>query len=256
MSGSALFENDLPWVHASGLLIGVDEAGRGALAGPVVAGAVALDQTFYHSVWCQQRQGEINDSKKLSAFKRETLYTEFTRLKEANTLRYAAGIASVAEIEKYNILGATKLAMARALETLQKMLPEGCLAPNTPEEMPLFEQGVQTENFSGRARILVDGNPLKAFPYAHQAIVHGDARSLAIAAASIIAKVTRDRIMDGLDTRLPLYGFAEHKGYATRAHRAAILQYGPSTEHRPLFLRKLYAGELPEFHFDPAQKIS
>lgn len=258
MADSILLAHDLALVRQTGLVVGIDEAGRGALAGPVVAAAAALNETFYNSVWCRQMNGEINDSKQLSATKRDALYSQFVKLKEKNELHYAVGMASVAEIEKYNILGATKLAMQRALESLEKILGAGVFTRQEDASAPLFEQDVATDNFTGRARVIVDGLPLKGFPFSHQAIVHGDARSLAIATASIIAKVTRDRIMDGLDIRLPLYGFSIHKGYATRAHRAAILEYGASTEHRPLFLRKLYAGELPaaEFAFNAADKIS
>ncbi len=256
MPTSPLLEHDLNFVGQTGLIVGVDEAGRGALAGPVVAAAMALDEDFYNSFWCRQNSAEIDDSKKLSPARRDVLYDQFFSLKKKGQIGFSAGIASVAEIEKFNILGATKLAMQRALEGLQRIWSEDFLQSEAP--MPLFDQNLETANFSGRARVFVDGNPLKAFPYSHQAIVHGDARSLAIAMASIVAKVTRDRIMDGLDARLPLYGFSLHKGYATRMHRQAILDYGASTEHRPTFLRKLYAGEglEMEFSFDRSEKIS
>lgn len=254
---SALWEHDLAYLNAAGGIVGIDEAGRGALAGPVVAGAVALEEAFYQSVWCRQRSAEIDDSKKLSPKKRDALYAEMSRLKDTGEMFFSVGIATVAEIEQHNILGATKLAMQRALESLEKYLGQGALAHHEAAA-PLFEEQLSTENFEGSVRVLVDGNPLKNFPFRHQAIVHGDALSLAIAMASIVAKVTRDRIMDGLDIKLPLYGFAEHKGYATRRHRDAIREFGASTEHRPLFLRKLKAGESPlvDFVFSSEDKLS
>jgi len=263
---SSLLEHDLQILNSTGLIIGIDEAGRGALAGPVVASAVALEESFYNSLWCRQRGGDINDSKQLTPAKRDALFAEFTQLKEHSEVAYAVGIASVAEIEKLNILGATKLAMQRALETLEKQIGAGILERHT-SEAPLFESptasntntaNIKTEHFEGSARVLVDGTPLKSFPFRHQAIVRGDGRSLAIAMASIIAKVTRDRIMDGLDIRLPNYGFAEHKGYATRRHRDSIKETGPSHEHRISFLKKLYDGEPPlmEFVFSAEDKLS
>lgn len=257
MAISALLQHDLQILQSAGRVIGIDEAGRGALAGPVVAAAVVLDENFYQSLWCQQKSNEINDSKQLSPEKREAMYAQMSQLKDRDELYFAVGISSVSEIEKHNILGATRLAMQRALESLGKYLPEGVLAVNEAPA-PLFERNIDTENFHGTARVLVDGLPLKNFPYRHQAIVQGDGRSLAIAMASIVAKVTRDRIMDGLDVKLPLYGFAEHKGYATRRHRAIIKEVGASTEHRPLFLRKINAGEVPlmDFIFSSEDKIS
>jgi ribonuclease HII len=257
---SPLLEHDLQILQNSGQIVGIDEAGRGALAGPVVAAAVSLEAAFYSSVWCIHASHEVNDSKQLSPAKRDMLFAQISQLKDRGELLYAVGIASVSEIEKLNILGATKLAMQRALQTLENQMGEGTIEKHAADA-PLFdkkERQIDTENFHGVARVLIDGSPLKNFPFRHQAIVHGDGRSLAIAMASIIAKVTRDRIMDGLDIKLPLYGFAEHKGYATRRHRARIKEVGASTEHRPSFLKKLYAGEAPavEFVFTPQDKIS
>lgn len=257
MARSPLLAYDLQVLASAGRVVGIDEAGRGALAGPVVAAAVALDENFYQSLWCQQKASEINDSKQLSPAKREQLYAQMTQLKDRGEMVFSVGISSVSEIELHNILGATKLAMQRALESLEKYFGEETLSRQSADA-PLFTRQVHTDQFEGSARVLVDGNPLKNFPFKHQAIVQGDGRSLAIAMASIVAKVTRDRIMDGLDMKLPLYGFAEHKGYATRRHRAIIKEVGASTEHRPSFLKKLNAGEAPlvDFIFSVEDKLS
>jgi ribonuclease HII len=254
---SPLLEYDLQFLSATEKIVGIDEAGRGALAGPVVAAAVALGGDFYNSVWCQQRSGEVNDSKQLSVSKRDALYAQMTQLKERREISYAVGISSVAEVEQLNVFGATKLAMERALEKLENLM-DGVTFERHQSDAPLFEQPLETDSFHGTTRVLIDGIPLKGFAFRHQAIVHGDGLSLAIAMASIIAKVTRDRIMDGLDMRFPCYGFSEHKGYATRKHRDAIREIGPSPEHRPSFLKKLNAGGEPmmEFVLDPDDKIS
>jgi ribonuclease HII len=144
----------------------------------------------------------------------------------------------VAEIEQLNILGATKLAMRRALEGIY---PPDAFARKT--EPDLFASEAEKAAFrpTVSAQILVDGLPLRSFPYPHQGIVGGDGRSLCIAMASIIAKVTRDRLMDELDKLHPGYGFAQHKGYGTEEHRESILKLGRSAVHRDSFLRKLYA---------------
>ena len=254
---SPLLKHDLQFLANAGWIVGIDEAGRGALAGPVVAAAVVLQEAFYNSVWCQQRAMGVNDSKQLSPSKREALYSQMTQLRDRGEISYAVGIASVSEIEKLNIFGATKLAMQRALEKLEAVWGGGSFERHQTDA-PLFERSLRTDNFSGTARVLVDGIPLKGFPFRHQAIVHGDGLSLAIAMASIIAKVTRDRIMDGLDMKLPFYGFSENKGYATRRHRMAIKEVGASTDHRPSFLKKLLAGESPmmEFVLNPEDKLS
>lgn len=247
MRQSSLLKYDLEVLDKAGSIIGIDEAGRGALAGPVVACGVYLEPSFYSSIWCLQRSFEINDSKKLSASRREALFMELSQLKKKGEIDYAVGMANVSEIERLNILGATKLAMHRSLEKLESSVGEGVILKQS--EAPLFERPVSIGGFEGTARVLVDGNPLKNFSYQHEGIVHGDAQSLVIAMASIVAKVTRDRIMDGMDLKLPLYGFAKHKGYATSQHRQAIKDRGASTEHRPSFLKKLLAGEPPVVNF-------
>lgn len=183
-----------------GLVCGVDEAGRGPLAGPVYAAAVILSPN-------RPIEG-LNDSKKLSEKKREALYDMI--LERAESCCIAS--ASVAEIEEYNILGATYLAMTRAVQGLS-------VKPQLA---------------------LIDGNRIPPqLEVAAQTVVKGDAQSESIAAASILAKVTRDRLLIEMDAQYPQYGFAVHKGYGTAAHTAALKEYGPCPEHRPSFLKKI-----------------
>ena len=184
----------LDWA-APGLAAGVDEAGRGPLAGPVVAAAVILDP----------RQGiaGLADSKKLTARRREQLFDQI----QDKALCCAIGQASVEEIDRLNILQATLLAMQRAVAGLR-------LVP---------------------ARVLVDGNRLPRLPMLAEAIVGGDAKVPAISAASILAKVHRDRWCEQIDAEYPQYGFAAHKGYGTAAHLAALRQHGPTPWHRRSF---------------------
>ncbi len=226
-------------------LIGVDEAGRGALAGPVVAGAVLVSAEFLESRWAVTRSGRVNDSKQLTPAEREELWVEFEGLVAAGQIHANFGVADVGEIEQLNILGATKLAMRRAIEGIYP--PEAFVQKTEPD---LFASAEEIAAFQPRvsARILIDGLALRNFPYPHTGIVSGDARSLSIAMASIIAKVTRDRLMNELDRKYPGYGFAQHKGYGTEEHREAVLKRGRCREHRDLFLRKLFAT-----HVDPAQ---
>lgn len=178
-----------------GLTAGVDEAGRGPLAGPVVAAAVILDDL-------NPIKG-LNDSKKLTAARREKLYDEI----RAKALCCSVAQASVEEIEQLNILQATLLAMRRAVEGLR-------LKPH---------------------KVLVDGNRLPVLDVLAEAIVGGDATVPAISAASILAKVTRDRLCQDLDKRYPQYGFAGHKGYGTAEHLAALRAHGACPEHRKTF---------------------
>lgn len=216
-------------------LIGVDEAGRGALAGPVVAGAVLINRPFLDSDWCRRHAPLINDSKQLSIEQREFLYERMDWLRREHRIIFAAGIASVAEIEQENILGATRLAMRRAIESA---LAGGRVNLHPPD--PLFTYDSPPTLAAGEVitdwKILVDGKPIRNFGFTHKAIVEGDAKSLAIAMASIVAKVTRDRLMDALDIEAQGYGFARHKGYATPQHRAALLALGLCGHHRKLFV--------------------
>lgn len=184
----------LRW-DSPGLVAGVDEAGRGPLAGPVVAAAVILDDRA-------PIQG-LADSKKLTARQRERLYDEI----RAKALCCSVAQASVEEIDRLNILHATMLAMQRAVQGLR-------LKPS---------------------KVLVDGNRLPALDVLAEAIVSGDALVPAISAASILAKVTRDRLLAELHGRHPEYGFDRHKGYGTAVHLAALQAHGPLPEHRRSF---------------------
>jgi ribonuclease HII len=240
--------HDLKQINGYESLIGVDEAGRGALAGPVVAAAVLVTREFLTSRWAMRRAGRINDSKQLSASARESIWHDLDRLAHDGLIHASHGAATVDEIEQFNILGATKLAMRRALEGIY---PPVAFQRGKPGEPELFTTVETQSPFFGRkisCRILIDGLPLKNFPYPHAGIVGGDARSLCIAMASIIAKVTRDRLMIALDAAHPGYGFIHHKGYGTGEHREAVLEKGRCPQHRTLFLRKLL-----EAREDPAQ---
>jgi len=236
---------DLKHLEGVAELIGVDEVGRGALAGPVVAAAVLLTREFLNSRWAEANIRRINDSKQLTAIERESLWKDFEALASQGQIHATIGAAEVAEIEQHNILGATKLAMRRALEGIYPPSAfERSLEPDlfsSAEEIAAYRPQVST-------RILIDGLPLKHFPYPHLGVVTGDARSLCIAMASIVAKVTRDRFLTDLDAKYPGYGFAQHKGYGTEEHREAVLRLGRTQEHREMFLRKLFSG-----HTDPAQ---
>jgi ribonuclease HII len=236
---------DLKQMEGVASLIGVDEAGRGALAGPVVAGAVLVTQEFLESRWTVGNAGRINDSKQLTAAEREALWSDFETLAGQGQIHAHYGIAEVGEIEHFNILGATKLAMRRALAGIY---PPDAFEQKT--EPDLFTSAEEVAKFQPTvsARILIDGLALRHFPYPHTGVVKGDARSLCIAMASIIAKVTRDRMMNELDVKHPGYGFAQHKGYGTEEHRDAVLRLGRCPQHRELFLRKLLADRV-----DPAQ---
>lgn len=183
-----------------GVVCGVDEAGRGPLAGPLCAAAVILPRGLVIE--------GLNDSKKLTEKRRESLYGEITSSAEA----YGISFASVEEIEELNILGATYLAMNRAIAALGRDID---LA-------------------------LIDGNRNAGIEYPSRTVVKGDSLCASIAAASVLAKVTRDRYMTELDERYPGYGFAKHKGYGTKAHYAAIRELGASPVHRPSFLRKMH----------------
>lgn len=179
---------------------GVDEAGRGPLAGPVCAAAVVLPRGI-------EIEG-LNDSKKLSEKTREALFDVIT----AQAVAYSIAFADVAEIETLNILGATFLAMNRAIGGL-RVKPQ--LA-------------------------LIDGNRNSGIGLPSRCIVKGDSRCASVAAASILAKVTRDRYMYEMAEKYPQYGFDRHKGYGTALHYAALREYGPSEIHRPSFLKKMH----------------
>jgi len=237
---------DLKQIRGYSNLIGVDEVGRGAFAGPVLAAAVVVTRGFLESRWAVANCGRVNDSKQLSAEQREELWSEFERLAAEGRIHANYGSASVEEIAELNILGATKLAMRRALGGIYP--PEAFAPPR--DEPDLFSSLEERTSFQPpvSARLIIDGLALRNFPYPHAAYVKGDTRSLCIAMASIIAKVTRDRIMTELDRQYPGYGLAQHKGYGTEEHREAVLRLGRCAAHREAFLRKLLAERV-----DPAQ---
>lgn len=180
-------------------ICGVDEAGRGPLCGPVVAAACILPEGYIPE--------GINDSKKLTEKKREKLFDIICE----NAVAYCIAEASVEEIDRLNILEADLLAMRRAIEGLSLKADYA----------------------------LIDGNIARDFPIPAKAVIHGDAISPSIAAASILAKVTRDRLCLALDREYPQYGIAKHKGYGTKMHMDALRQYGPSPIHRKQFIRFL-----------------
>ena len=179
---------------------GVDEAGRGPLAGPVCAAAVILPEGVIID--------GVNDSKKLSEKKRESF---FDVIRE-QALSYSIAYATVDEIEEINILNATMLAMRRAIDGLDIKADYA----------------------------MIDGNKIPPIDIDAECIVKGDAKSMSIACASILAKVSRDRLLYKYAEEYPMYGFDKHKGYGTKVHREAILKYGPCPYHRKSFLKKLY----------------
>ena len=196
MDNFYVYENEA-WLNGT-IIAGADEAGRGPLAGPVVAAAVIIPQGLII-------QG-INDSKKLSAKKREILYEQII-----STCEYSIGIVDVDIIENINILNASRLAFKNAIEGLDTI-------PNM-----IYADYITNLDIE--------------IPYS--AIVKGDAKVYSIAAASIIAKVTRDRLMDEYAVKYPMYGFEKHKGYGTKLHSEAIKKYGPCPIHRESFLKKI-----------------
>lgn len=242
---------DLQALKGYTALVGVDEAGRGALAGPVVAAAVRLTEAFYRDSERMEACLTIRDSKRISEFQREHLYSLMQIWKQADIIDIAWAQATVAEIEQYNILGATQLAMARALEQLDQHALSAFKMPRCNEPNLFTPLTNEVPTFKPRVKVLIDGRPLKHFPFHHDGILQGDDQSLAIAMASIIAKVQRDHIMEDLDTEFPNYGFANHKGYGTQLHRLSILENGETPLHRLGFLKKilLHAKE-PQMQMD------
>lgn len=181
------------------LICGIDEAGRGCLCGPVCAAAVILPKDYYHE--------KLNDSKKISPKIRELLFEDITQ----KAISYGIAFANVEEIDQINILNAALLAMRRAVELLEP-----------PADY-----------------LLIDGNVSRGFSGNFKTVVHGDAISPSIAAASILAKVSRDRLLDKLDRKYPQYQLAKHKGYCTKLHKELLLEYGPNEIYRKSFLKKI-----------------
>ena len=218
--------------------MGIDEAGRGPLAGPVFAAAVSvpLDRA---SELLAGDWSAVNDSKKLSPARRDALAAA---IKSTPCCTFAITSASALEIDQSNILRATHLAMRRAAlslaEKLGFRLAETGTAPSTKHQAPSTKhQAPSTKHqaLSTPFRILVDGLPVKTLPFPSKNLVKGDAKSLFIAAASILAKTARDAYCLEMDAQYPGYGFAVHKGYPTPAHFAALERLGPCPEHRQSF---------------------
>ena len=195
-----LFDYDKELRKEFPVICGVDEAGRGPLAGDVYTAAVVLNDSVLINY--------LNDSKKISEKRRELLYDEIIEKADA----YCVATASVQEIDELNILQATMLAMKRAVEGLG-------IKPNMA---------------------LIDGNRLPELDCESRYVIHGDAVSASIAAASILAKVSRDRYMRELDEKYPQYCFSQHKGYGTKLHYEKLAEFGISEVHRRTFLKKLY----------------
>lgn len=269
-------------------VLGIDEAGRGSLAGPVVAAAAYLLPQAYEDARLRDTCHLIDDSKKLNRAQRDTLFAQLANWRAVGLLRIAAGEASVAEIEAHNIVGATALAMRRAVAALELPfeLPAGeCVKVGgkraSPQRTAQASASVQPELFAAESvklirrasvatldtaalppqvsiapcrkhpkehhpnaalppHVWVDGLPMpKRLPWAHAGIISGDAASLAIAMASIWAKVSRDRLLGQLATEFPYYGWETNAGYGTASHKQALSAHGACHHHRPKFLRKL-----------------
>ena len=233
---NALAAFDSEYVSGRSWLVGIDEAGRGCLAGPVCAGAVAVSAKAYANPAFLDALSLLDDSKKLSEARREELYSTLCMLKKSGEIDFEAAFASVAEIEKFNILSATQMAMTRAAEKLDERLHLGLRKSSSPAT--LFGEAALDTSI---ACVLIDGKPMKKVPYAHTAVVKGDASSLAVAAASIVAKFTRDKFMRDISAKYPRFGFDVHKGYGTAAHLQSLLLFGATDIHRPSFLKKLRA---------------
>ena len=200
-------------------IAGIDEAGRGALAGPVVAAAVVLPEKFRHR--------RLNDSKQLAPDSREEIYSELVRNPE---VRWTVGVVDSIEIDRINILRASHRAMRLAIEQLIE----------TPDH------------------VLIDGLPVIPFPLPQTAIIDGDCISLSIAAASVIAKVTRDRMMRDFCAQFPQYCFSQHKGYGTELHLLKLHEFGPCPIHRrsfePVAQPLLALEELEQIGPSPARR--
>lgn len=195
MACTLAFESEA-WQAGHLLVAGVDEAGRGPLAGPVTTAAVVLPRDFTHPI--------LTDSKKLTPKRREAIYEE---LMERSDIEWASDRAEAEEIDRINILKATHTSMARAVAKLAE-----------PPDM-----------------VLIDGLSVPDFPFPQKAIVKGDSLSLSIAAASVIAKVQRDRWMIEMAEKYPQYGFERHMGYPTKAHLESLRAHGPCPIHRRSF---------------------
>ena len=233
------------WTHDRKLakeqlgVVGVDEAGRGCLAGPVVAGAVIIPASFFDEARNRKATEEMNDSKQFDETTRGKLYERVMALGEQEKIYTGTGQASVEEIEEHNIVGATCLAMTRAMNMASEA-SSGLWQPKEKSSLELFEK--KNENQKSWS-VLVDGRPMKKLPYQHNGLVKGDTKSLAIAMGSMLAKVTRDRMMRELHTKFPDYGFDSNKGYGAPVHLKALDKHGPTEHHRPRFLRNILSEQ-------------
>jgi len=220
------------WKKGFSSVAGLDEAGRGPLAGPVVAAAVVFTKN------CKIKNLCINDSKKLSERQRDFFYEILTNHKD---IKWGVGIVSEKIIDKINILQATKLAMQKAIVSLRGhsngrgnpgVLCANSRLPRRPSarlRTPRNDESVNVDY------LLIDGNFKINSIMRQKSIVKGDQKVFSVAAASIIAKVTRDRIMQKFDKKYPQYGFKKHKGYGTKAHFASLEKFGPCKIHRKTF---------------------
>jgi len=252
--------HDRRLLREGGWLVGVDEAGRGAWAGPVVAAAVAVPAEFLKGSWCRRVAPWVDDSKRVDAGRREHLVRDLMGPAAAGRIGVTTGMATVAEVENLNVLGATRLAMRRALAAVEALegMPRLPRADEEEEQLQLFGEAPPA---GPRVQVLVDGLPLQPFPYRHRAQVRGDGTSFVVALASLVAKVTRDRWMEALELRLPGWSWGGHKGYGVPAHAELIAKLGPSPEHRPTFLRNLVERLAVErtdvlFEWDEADEVN
>ncbi len=233
-----LFKHDASKIElGSDWLVGIDEAGRGPLAGPVHAAGVAIHRDWFDTDEYEPIFGTVNDSKQLSAKKRDQLYGNLLSVVyPGGPIQFAVCNASVKEIDSINILEATKLAMFRVLTELEGRV-WGVESGFLKTEESLFE--LAASEGASAVKVMVDGRPLKHFPYSHEAIVKGDGKSLCIALASIAAKVERDAwMMDCFDDN-PRYAWDRNKGYGTREHCEALKKYGKTSHHRETFIGKI-----------------
>jgi ribonuclease HII len=207
MNERMAFDREAIGDHA--YLLGIDEAGRGPLAGPVVVCGVKMSQKFLHHLADFPLLEADKDSKKLSPKKREILFQHLLELRQKYMLQWALALRNPKIIDAINILEATTEAMGDVI-------------------CKLYMQNI---------KILIDGNPVRHLPFEHRGVIRGDGKSFCLGMASIIAKITRDRIMDAFGKKYPQYGFEKHKGYGTAAHISAIKKYGPSPIHRKTFCK-------------------
>ena len=216
-------------------IIGVDEAGRGCLAGPVVAGCMILPARFFADGKNRKVTCRINDSKQFDESTREELHHVIKYLIKKKMVFGATGVASVEEIEEHNIVGATCLAMRRAMESAS-LISDSTWVPCLSDDQDLFD-GVTDSG--EKWKVMVDGRRMKGLVYQHCGLIKGDTISLAVAMASLLAKVARDRMMKKLCNEFPGYGFSSNKGYGVPVHIEALHKHGPTIHHRPKFLRNL-----------------